>query len=74
MAYTQDGNLWQSRELNYVPFQDHWETHFAALGGQFIYFIQVVDGAGNVTVTSNKGLFFEPKRPGIYLPLVLRNY
>jgi hypothetical protein len=32
-----------------------------------------VDGAGNVTVTSNKGLYFEPSRREVYLPLVLRD-
>jgi hypothetical protein len=34
----------------------------------------VVDGAGNVTVTSNKGLFFEPTRNEVHLPLIVRNY
>jgi hypothetical protein len=34
----------------------------------------VVDGAGNVTATSNKGLFFEPTRNEINSPPVVRNY
>jgi hypothetical protein len=74
MAYTQDGSQWQIRDLDYAPLQDRWERHFTGLADQFIYFVQVVDGAGNVTVTSNKGLFFEPTRHQLYLPLVMRDY
>ncbi len=74
MAYTGNGSTWQSRDLEYDGSQDHWETHLSGLTGQFIYFIQVVDNAGNVTVTSNKGLFFESPWYQIYLPLVSRNY
>jgi hypothetical protein len=73
MVHTRDGSHWQSRDLEYDTNRDRWETHLAGLADQFIYFIQVVDGAGNVTVTSNKGLFFEPTRNEVYLPLVLRN-
>jgi hypothetical protein len=46
--------------------------HLTGLTGQFIYLVQAVDGAGNVTITSNKGLFFEPERHQIYLPIVMR--
>jgi hypothetical protein len=76
MAYTQDSSQWQIRDLDYAPLQDRWERHFTGLADQFIYFVQVVDGAGNVTVTSNKGLLFEPTRREacIYLPLVMRNW
>jgi len=73
MAYTQDGSNWQSRDLEYDPSEGRWETQFTELTGQFIYFVQVVDGAGNVTITTNKGLFFEPTRHEIYMPLVMRN-
>jgi hypothetical protein len=73
MVYTQDGSTWHSRDLDYDPFEDRWETHLTGLVDRFIYFVQVVDGAGNVTVTSNKGLFFEPTRNDIYLPLVMRS-
>jgi hypothetical protein len=34
----------------------------------------VVDGAGNVTVSANKGLFFEPTRNEIFLPLLVRGF
>jgi hypothetical protein len=72
MVYTQDGGTWQSRVLDRVA-PDRWETHLTGLADRFIYFVQVVDGAGNVTVTSNKGLFFEPTRNDIYLPLVMKS-
>jgi len=74
MVYTRDGTNWHSRDLSYSTDRDLWETHFTELADPFIYFAQVVDGAGNVTVTSNKGLFFEPARNEIYLPLVVRNH
>jgi hypothetical protein len=72
MAYTLDGMAWRSRDLTYYEQEDRWRTHFNGLSDEFIYFVQAVDGAGNVTVTSNKGMFFEPTRPTVYLPLVLR--
>jgi hypothetical protein len=73
MAYTRDGTNWQLQDLAPHPFiADRWQTRMTGLNDQFIYFIQVVDGAGNVTVTSNKGLFFEPTWHEIFLPLLLR--
>ncbi len=72
MLYTQDGIHWTSVDLQYAPGQSRWEKHLSGLTGQFLFYIQVVDGAGNVTVTSNKGLFFEPEQHRIYLPIVMR--
>jgi hypothetical protein len=73
MVYTLDGMAWRSRDLAYNEQEDRWGTHFSGLSDEFIYFVQAVDGAGNVTVSSNKGLFFEPTRLMVYLPLLLRN-
>jgi hypothetical protein len=73
MVYTEDGSHWYSRDLGYSPSRGRWETSFTGLADDFIYFVQVVDGNGNVTVTSNKGLFFEPTRHEIYLPLLARD-
>ena len=70
LVYTQDGLQWQSLSLTQVG-QDQWEAHLSGLTGPVMFFVQVVDGAGNVTITSNKGLFFEPKHP-VYMPLVIR--
>ncbi|HET92291.1 MAG TPA: hypothetical protein ENN99_16355 [Chloroflexi bacterium] len=71
MVYTQDGQSWLSRDLTYNPFREHWEAHLTELTGCLVYFIQVVDGAGNVTTTTNKGLLFALTRD-IYLPLIMR--
>jgi hypothetical protein len=38
------------------------------------YFVQVMDAAGNVTVSDNKGRYFAPEKPTIYLPFVTRGY
>jgi hypothetical protein len=70
LAFTQDGLQWQSLNLEQVD-QDQWEAHLSGLTGPVMYFVQAVDGAGNVTITSNKGLFFEPKHP-VYMPLIIR--
>jgi len=74
MAYTNDSDQWQSRDLSYNGSQDRWETHFSGLSGRFVYFVQVVDGAGNVTVTSNKGLYFSAPWYEIYMPIIFRNH
>jgi hypothetical protein len=43
------------------------------LAGPFTYLMQVVDGAGNVTTTSNKGLLFQPAiRYQVYLPVIMQ--
>jgi hypothetical protein len=41
-----------------------------------VFFVQVVDKAGNVTVDDNGGSYFEPGDNlfTVYLPLVVRDY
>jgi hypothetical protein len=73
IAYTTDGTAWRSADLAYVPQRDRWEIDFGGMSGQFRCFFQVVDGAGNVAVTVNKGLYFEPPERGVYLPLLLKD-
>ena len=58
--------------MTYQAARNRWELHLADLTGQLSYFVQAVDGAGNVTVTANKGLFFTPTRT-LYLPLIMRS-
>jgi hypothetical protein len=74
MVYTEDGSQWQSVDLGYVSLQDRWEAQVDNLSGQVLYLIQAVDGVGNVTITSNKGAYFEPSGGEVYLPLMVRNY
>ena len=73
VVYTLDGAQWQSADLDYVAERDRWEVEFDRLTGLFQCFFQVVDQAGNVTVTANKGLYFEPGEWQTYLPIVFRN-
>lgn len=67
-----DGLTWESQELGYNQAEGQWETHFDGVAGHMVYFMQVVDGAGNVTLTANKGLFFAPNRHNVYLSVVFR--
>jgi hypothetical protein len=71
ILYTQDGIHWQSQDLS--DSGDAWHAHLTGVAQQLAYLVQVVDGAGNVTVTSNKGQFFELTRHEIYLPIVVRD-
>ena len=43
----------------------------AGLESQVVFFIQAVDTAGNVTVSGNKGHYFEPEGTDVYLPVIL---
>ena len=37
-----------------------------------LYFVQVVDRAGNVTVANNKGRYYELPGYEIYLPVIMK--
>jgi len=74
-TYTQGDGNWNSVELNFNPALYKWTGSFP--GGDGVrYFVQVVDGAGNVAHVTNKGLYLTPAKipaPGaVYLPLVLK--
>jgi len=66
-----DGSGWQSFDLSPSPLGG-WRGSLSGLRGEVTFFIQVVDRAGNVTVSSNKGAFFEPEVSRIFLPLVMK--
>ncbi|RLC61196.1 MAG: hypothetical protein DRI48_11025, partial [Chloroflexi bacterium] len=74
VTYSEDGEQWQSSDLNYDSDSGYWKGLLTGLSGQVSYFVQAVDQAGNVGVSVNKGLFFEPEEHTIYLPLVLRSF
>jgi len=73
VTYSQDGGQWQSADLTYDSLSGLWGGELVGLSGEVSYFIQAVDGAGNVSLSANKGLFFEPEERNVYLPLVLRS-
>lgn len=71
VAYTGGGGSWQSLEL--VAGGGPWTGSFAA-GAETEFFVQVVDGAGNVAVADNSGRYYRPgqNQHSLFLPLVLR--
>jgi hypothetical protein len=83
VTYSADGQSWQSADLTYDTSTgqvEQWGTSLTSLTEETNYFIQVVDAAGNVTVSDNKGQYFAPEPPaappggGVYLPIILRNF
>ncbi len=74
VTYSTDGDQWQSIDLVYSSESGYWEGTYPLDGGALIYFVQVVDKAGNVSMSANKGLLFAPPVYSIYLPLVGQNY
>jgi hypothetical protein len=73
VTYSADGQHWQSTDLAYRAYTDLWEGSLTGLTAETSYFVQVMDGAGNVTASDNKGQYFTPERHEIYLPVVLRS-
>jgi len=73
VTYTDGGGEWHSVDLAYAPALAKWVAEIpAALSTR--YFVQRVDGAGNVTVADNKGRYYAVAFPGVkrYLPLMTR--
>jgi hypothetical protein len=79
-AYTDGQGTWRSQDLTYDAAASKW---VGAISGtlQTRYFVQVVDGAGNVTVDDNKGLNRSLASPlqlvpsrarALYLPLIMK--
>ncbi len=72
VTYSPDDRGWQSADLTYDGTAGWWTVSLPGLTDETSYFIQVMDRAGNVTVSDNKGRYFTPKRYDVYLPIVLR--
>ena len=80
-AFTDGTGSWQSQDLTFSAATQKWTGSIPATL-QVRYFVQVVDGAGNVAVDDNKGSYFAfpapvPLAPGhnpsqIYLPIVMK--
>jgi hypothetical protein len=82
VAFTEDQGTWRSRDLAYEGTSGRWTGPISGTQ-QTVYFVQVVDGAGNVAVSDNKGRYHPlwPKLPfyvdggpryPLYLPLVVK--
>ena len=83
VAHTEGQGEWFSQDLEHDAGTHKWKGEFPATQNT-VYFVQVVDGAGNVQVAHNKGRYYplvppaplvEGGEPGrIYLPLIVKNY
>ncbi len=70
VAYTNNDGVWQS--VNLASVDDHWSGAFPA-GASTRFFVQVVDGAGNVAALDNAGNYFVPQESEllpVYLPII----
>ena len=66
-----NNDTWQSLDLAYNTYTERWEGSLSGLTGKAIFVLQVMDAAGNVTVSSNKGRYFSPELNYIYLPITM---
>ena len=73
VTYSPDDRQWQSADLSYDGTTEWWTVSLPGLTDETSYFVQVMDKAGNVTVSDNKGQYFTPERYDVYLPIVLRS-
>lgn len=72
VTYTYGDGRWQSVDLVYDAPSMKWFGQFAARPGA-LYFVQMVDKAGNVTTATNKGRYYAlPAPPGspLFLPYI----
>lgn len=70
VAYTTSNGSWQSVELTSTDGQ-RWIGSMPASGSTH-YFVQVIDGAGNVSANDNQGQYYSPITGAQYLPLIRR--
>ncbi|MBN1661043.1 MAG: VCBS repeat-containing protein [Anaerolineae bacterium] len=75
IAYTNGEGIWASVELSLN--EGVWDGAFPANAGTE-FFVEVVDGQGNVTIADNAGYYFNPgdglsESAFVYLPMVIKN-
>ena len=80
VAYTDGQGAWHSTELALDDVMLRWTGAISATA-ETRYFVQVVDGAGNVAIDDNKGMYHPLSPPvpliqgsghTVYLPVILR--
>jgi hypothetical protein len=64
---------WTSEALRYNGDSGLWEGTIAGSTGEFSYFVQAIDKAGNISTISNKGAYLRAEPDKTYLPIVQRN-
>jgi hypothetical protein len=78
LVYTDGGGIQVSKDLSYDDETLKWVGEIPATE-ETTFYVQVVDGAGNVAIADNKGVWYtlEEVEAGpsvIYLPLVLKGF
>jgi hypothetical protein len=71
VTHTKGDGQWHSQDLAYDPDLDKWTAEIPA-APHTLYFVQVVDKAGNVSVADNKGRYYALPGTEIYLPLNMK--
>jgi hypothetical protein len=76
VTYNDGQGYWRTVDLSSDNLGRYWNGALDAPPDRIQYFIQAVDNAGNVAMSANKGLFFEPSSEHYttFLPLVLREH
>jgi hypothetical protein len=69
VTYTRGDGQWHSVELAYDEAADKWMGDLPAVS-HALYFVQVVDKAGNVAIADNKGRYYELPGGSLYLPMI----
>jgi hypothetical protein len=75
VAYTDGGGVWSTLGLSHDPAMAKWTGNITSEAG-IEWFVQAVDGAGNVATTGDKGTYHTEQNKDmypVYLPLVLRS-
>ena len=61
--------------MSWNPGTSRWEFSSGWDGTVSVqYLVQVVDGAGNVSLSNQKGAYYVAEPQKLYLPVVLRSY
>jgi hypothetical protein len=72
ITYSATGQHWHSADLTYQESTGFWEGSMTGMTEEVTYFVQVMDGAGNVTLSANKGQYFAPEEHALFLPVIMR--
>jgi len=72
VAYTTGDGLWQTIDLAQSANPNAWVGSLPSRAG-LEYFVQAVDGGGNVAINDNKGWYFGLPPYRTYFPLITKN-
>jgi hypothetical protein len=73
VAYTPGDGVWQTTDLTRSVANPNLWTGTLPLDESIEWFVQALDGAGNVAVNDNKGAYFGPAADNrVWLPLITR--